>query len=105
VAVEKLLVSIVAGTLVRVVIEPESDAEAEPCVVTAAVFVQLKQYKVVAEARSVLGKVTVPPVAALTAVAVPIPGHAATAVIGATAVGQPRFVVLTVQLASVVLVA
>ena len=86
------------------VIVPVLEEAAPDCTLTAAEFVQLKQYKVVADVKSLLGKVIVPPDAPTAVVAVPIPGHATTAVIGATAVGQPVLVVLTVQLPAVVLV-
>src|SRR6266704_871097 len=85
-------VSMVAGTLVRVVTVPVLLLATLPVTDTAAVLVQLKQYSVVPLPRSLLGNVTVWPLEAL---AVPMPGHAV------PPVGQPVVVVLTVQLLSV----
>jgi hypothetical protein len=84
--------SIVAGTLVRVVTEPDRLLLVDPGVVRVLVAAKLKQYSVAPFAKSVLGKVTVCPA---TAVAVPIPGQAVWP--------ESKPVVVTVQLLAVVL--
>ena len=89
-AVAYELLSIVAGTEVRVVTLPVLDAVAELFTVTAALFVQLKLYNV-PTVRSPLGKVTTCPV---TLVAVFMLGHAL------APLGHARFVVLTVKFAA-----
>lgn len=80
-------VSIVVGTLSRVVIVPAFELVALDFTCTAAALVQLKQYNV-PTVKSVLGKVTV---WLVTLVAVPIPGHAV------PPDGQAKLVVLTVK--------
>jgi hypothetical protein len=91
VAVLKLASSIITGTDVLVVIEPELLFVADAEVVNASEFAQLKQYSV-PTIKSPLGKVTI---CAADAVAVPIPGHAM------AVAGQAVLVVLTVQLPTV----
>ena len=85
----------VAGALVWVVTVALRSEAAEDLVVTAAVLVQLKQYKV-PTVKSVLGNVAVLPTLS-TAVAVPMPSHAV------PPEGQAKLVVETVQFERVVL--
>lgn len=90
-AVLKPELSITAGTLVCVATVPVLLPDADDLTVTAALFVQLKQYNVPA-VRSPLGKVTAWPV---TLLAVPMPGQAV------PPEGQPRLVVPTTKVAAV----